>query len=85
MAQMRFIQSVAVVASALALAACAVQWEKPGSTQQDLATDRARCENAAEREFSNRDEGLLQGWATGLDKRGYFEQCMVARGWSADA
>jgi hypothetical protein len=80
---MQFIQRVVVVASALALAACAVQWQKPGSTEQNLATDRALCERAAENEFSGRHEGLLQSWGTSLDKRGYFEQCMVARGWSA--
>lgn len=85
MAQMRFIQRVAVVALALASSACAAQWERPGSTQQDLATDRAFCENAAENEFANRDEGRLQGWATSLDKRGAFERCMIARGWGTKA
>jgi hypothetical protein len=78
---MRFIQRVAVVALALAISGCAVQWERQGSTQQDLATDRAFCENAAENAFANKDEGRLQGWATALDKRGAFERCMMARGW----
>ena len=85
MAQMRFIRRVAVVALALALSACATEWERPGSTQQDLATDQAFCENATETEFSNRDEGRLQGWSTSLDKRGYFERCMIARGWGTKA
>ena len=85
MADMRFIQRVAVVALALATSACATQWEKPGSTRQDLTTDQAVCENAAENEFSKRDEGRLQGWATALDKRGYFERCMIAHGWGTKA
>ena len=85
MAHMRFIQRIAVVALALALPACATQWERPGSTTQDLATDQTFCESATEAEFSKRDEGRLQGWATSLDKRGYFERCMRARGWGTKA
>ena len=85
MAHMRFIQRVGAVALALATSACAKQWEKPGSTVQDLTTDQAVCENAAENEFSNRDEGRLQGWATSFDKRGYFERCMIAHGWGTKA
>ena len=81
---MRFIQRAAVVALALATSACAAQWERPGSTQQDLATDQAFCENAAENAFYM-DEGRLQGWASALDKRGAFERCMIARGWGVKA
>jgi hypothetical protein len=82
---MRFIQRIAVVALALAASACATEWERPGSTAQDLAADQAFCENATETEFSRRDEGRLQGWASSLDKRGYFERCMIARGWGTKA
>jgi hypothetical protein len=85
MAHMRFIQRVAVVALALAISACATQWEKPGTTAQDLASDQAFCENAAENAFAKMDEGRLQGWASALDKRGAFERCMIARGWGTKA
>ena len=82
---MRFIQTVSVAALALALSACAAKWEKPGSTQQDLAADQAFCENAAASEYGNRDEGRLQSWTTSLDKRGFYERCMIAHGWGAKA
>jgi hypothetical protein len=82
---MRFSQRIAVVTLVLAVSACATQWERPGSTEQDLAADEAFCENAAEKEFSDRDEGRLQGWASSLDKRGYFERCMIAQGWGTKA
>jgi hypothetical protein len=82
---MRFVQTVTVAALALALCACATKWEKPGSTQQDLAADQAFCENAAENEYANRDEGRLQSWATSLDKRGFYERCMIAHGWGTRA
>ena len=85
MAHMRFIQRIAVVALALASSACATQWERPGSTAQDLAADQAFCENAAENAFAKMDEGRLQGWASALDKRGAFERCMMARGWGTKA
>jgi hypothetical protein len=81
MAQMRFIQRIAVVALALASSACATQWERPGSTREDLATDQEFCETTAKDEFANRDEGRLQGWATALDRRGAYERCMMAHGW----
>jgi hypothetical protein len=82
---MRFIQTVVLGALALSLSACATKWEKPGTTQQDLATDRASCESAAENEYANRDEGRLQRLATSLDKRGFYERCMIAHGWGTRA
>jgi hypothetical protein len=82
---MRFIQRAAVVALALATSACATQWERPSSTQQDLATDQAFCEITAENAFANMDEARLHGWASALDKRGAFERCMIARGWGVKA
>jgi hypothetical protein len=85
MAHMRFIQRAAVAALALAISACATQWDRPGSTEEDLASDRAFCENAAENEFAGMEEGRLQGWATALDRRGAFERCMMAHGWGIKA
>ena len=85
MVHMRFIQRIAVVAVALAAPASATAWERPGSTERELASDQAFCENATETEFSKKDEGRLQGWASSLDKRGYFERCMIARGWGTKA
>ena len=85
MAPMRFTQTVTVAVLALALSACAAKWEKPGSTQQDLAADQGLCEKSAENEYANRDEGRLQGWVTSLDKRGFYERCMIAQGWGTKA
>ena len=83
---MRVIQTVAIGALALSLSACATKWEKPGTTQQDLATDQTFCEKATENEYGNRNEGRLQSWTTtSLDKRGYFERCMIAHGWGTRA
>jgi hypothetical protein len=82
---MRFIQTITVGALALSLSACATKWEKPGTTQQDLATDQAVCESATENEYANRNEGRLQSLTTSLDKRGYFERCMIAHGWGTKA
>ena len=78
---MRFIQGIAVAVLALAASGCATKWERSGATSQDLAADRAFCENTAEKAFADRDEGRLRAWETALDKRGAFERCMMAHGW----
>ena len=76
---MKFIRNVIVVALALSLSACATKWVKAGSTEQDLLTDQAYCEQDADSAFAMR--GRLEALANALDKRGYFERCMIAHGW----
>ena len=75
---MKLIRRVAVVALALASSACATEWVKPGGSEQELLADKGSCERDAESEFKS---GGLQGVGTFVDRRGYFDRCMIARGW----
>jgi hypothetical protein len=77
---MKIIRSVAVIAFALALSACATKWAKPGAGEQELAQDQARCEQDTENEFADATGGL-KGLGSYVDRRGYFERCMIIRGW----
>lgn len=70
---------VAVAALTLALSACATGWVKPGSSEQDLVTDKASCEQEADAAFAT--GGRLQAVTSAVDKRGAFDRCMIARGW----
>jgi hypothetical protein len=76
---MKIARRIAVVALALALSACATKWVKPGSSEQDLLTDQSECEADAEAAFAT--QGRLQNIAASVDKRGFFERCMIAHGW----
>jgi hypothetical protein len=75
---MNLIRRAAVVALALASAACATDWIKPGASEQELLADKGSCEREAENEYAS---GGLQGVSTFVDRRGYFDRCMIARGW----
>jgi hypothetical protein len=77
---MKIVRSVAVIALALAFAACATKWVRPGATEQDLAQEQARCERDTDIEFSDATGGL-KGLGSYVDRRGYFERCMINRGW----
>jgi hypothetical protein len=77
---MAITRSIAVVAVALALSACATKWVKPGAGEQDLLADQTSCEQDAEAAFAN-DGSRLKALTTKLDKKGAFERCMIARGW----
>ncbi len=76
-------RSLAVVALAIALSACATKWVKPGAGEQDLLADQSSCEQDAEAAFAN-GGGPLQNLSSKLDKRGYFDRCMIAHGWRDD-
>ena len=77
---MAITRSIAVVALALALSACATKWVKPGAGEQDLLADQSSCEQDAEAAFAN-DGGRLKALTTKIDKKGAFERCMIGRGW----
>ena len=80
MAHMTVTRSVATIALALALSACATKWVKPGASEQDLLADRANCERDAEAAFANVD-GRLERLSSKIDKQGFFDRCMIAQGW----
>lgn len=77
---MNIVRNVAVVALALAASACATKWVKPGATEQELAQDQARCEIDTENEFADATRGV-KALGSYVDRRGYLERCMIARGW----
>jgi hypothetical protein len=77
---MTIIRIVAVVALAAATSACSTTWVKLGATEQDLLVDRSACESATETEFAA-DLGGLKGVGSYVDRRGFLERCMIARGW----
>jgi hypothetical protein len=77
---MNIIRSIAVMALALASAGCATDWVKIGATEQELLADRTSCERDAESEYAG-EGGRLEALGSYVDRRGFFERCMIARGW----
>lgn len=64
---------------ALLLTACTSMtiWDKPGSTQQTYNQDSYACEKDA------RQSGYFgTGLAGSINMKAFFDQCMIARGWS---
>jgi hypothetical protein len=55
----------------LALGGCAMQWSRPGATEEDLYRDSAEC----------RMRGLEGAGAPNLLARAIEEKCMQAKGW----
>lgn len=75
---MRLLCAAAMV---LALSGCASpDWDKPGATSQDLATDSYICER--DRRQSGFSDAGLVGIVAGAS---FQDRCMVAHGWTARA
>lgn len=75
---MRALGAVLGVAALVLLSACAPMiWDKKGATQQDYNQDHYACEKDA------RQSGYFgTGIVGAINIRDFFQECMVAHGWT---